>query len=272
MATTIRPVRVNHMNVVVEDFDKSMQHVQDLYGAEFVVDLPQKEMHAGLFEMGRVIFEIFAPHEYLLNSRYGPHYLGIEYQADMDMVRAAIAERGMRTVRDIVHAVHTHPQDAFGVSFEFYSGYFHDRDWERLGGPIKKAEYWRDEHPIGLTGQKAYTVAVYDIDAARDFFQSFLGGELVYEEARPAIAGRAVGLKIADAVMELVTPTGEGLLREHLRQHNQGIRSTVFRVRSLDQARSYFSGRGVALAEGSAPNSFAIPPEANLGLLFEFSE
>jgi catechol 2,3-dioxygenase-like lactoylglutathione lyase family enzyme len=269
--TTIHPVRINHMNVVLENFEASRKHLQTLYGAEFVVDIPQREMHAALFETGRVIFEIFVPHEYLLNSRYGPHYLGVEYQAELEEARSAIAERGIRLVRDIGEAIHTHPQDAYGVSFEFYHGYFHDRDWEMLGGPIKKADYWLNEHPLGLCGQKAYTVAVYDIDAARDFFQSFLGGELLYDENRPAIAARAVGLHIGDAVMDLLAPDGEGPLRDHLRQYNQGICSTVFRVEDLPRARHYFAERGFSLIDGFAPGGFAIPPAANLGLMFEFS-
>ncbi len=95
---------------------------------------------------------------------------------------------------------------------------------------------------------------------------------MVYEAPRPAIAGRAIGLQIADTVMELLTPTGEGALSEHLRQHNQGIRSTVFRVRDLDQARRYFETRNVPITEGTAPNTIAVPPAANMGLWFEFCE
>ena len=272
MRTTIRPIRVNHMNVVLENFDASIRHMRDLYGAEFFLDIPQQEMHAGLFELGRVIFELFVPHAWLLNSRFGPHYLGLEYQADMEVVRQAIAERGIRIVRDIGVAVHTHPDDGFGASFEFYGDYFHDRDWEMVGGPIASAAFWRDEHPLGLTGQKAYTLAVHDLDAARAFFESFLGGAPVYEEARPGIAGRAVGLQVADCVLELVTPEGAGALQQHLARYSQGVRSTVFRVRDLEQARRYFVERGVPLSAGAYEGSFAIAAADNLGLIFEFAE
>jgi hypothetical protein len=229
-------------------------------------------MHAGLIGIGRVLFEIFVPHEYLLLSRYGAHYLGVEYQADMDVARKAIAERGMRLVRDIGHAIHTHPADAFGMSFEFYHGYFHDMDWPNLNGPIKPAKYWRDEHGLGLTGMKGYSLVVNDLDAAVDFFKSFVSGEVVYKEDRPAVAGRAVGLKVADAIMEIMTPTGDGALQKHLRQHNQGIRSTIFTTRSIDQTKKYFADKGIKLVPGDAPGALAIPPEANLGVIFEFTE
>ena len=272
MARSIRPVRVNHMNAVLQDFDASVAHLREHYGAEFVVDIPQKEFHACLVEMGRVILELFIPYDFLVCARYGPHYVGIEYQADMDEVRAAVADHGLRIVRDIGAALHTHPADCFGVSFEFYGDYFHDRDWPLLGGKIKPAGYWRDEHPLGLTGLKAHTHAVADIGAASAFLQSFLSAEPVYEQPRPAIAAQAIGLRVADAVIELLTPTGEGPLQQHLLRHGEGIRSTVFGVRDIGQARRYFTAHGVPLAPGAAEDSFAVPAEANLGLIFEFSE
>ncbi len=272
MVRSIRPVRVNHMNVVLRDHDASHAHLGECYGAEFMADMPQKEFHASLVEMGRVIFELFVPHDYLICSRYGPHYLGLEWQADMDDVRAAIVGHGLGIVRDIGHALHTDPADCFGVSHEFYGGYFLDRDWPLLGGTIKPAGYWRDEHPLGLTGLKGYTHAVEDIAAASAFLQSFLTAEPVYEADRPEIAARAIGLQVADAVIELLTPSGEGAIRQYLNRHGQGIRSTVFGVRDIAQARSYLTGRGFPCAAGTSDGSIAVPAEANLGLMFEFSE
>jgi catechol 2,3-dioxygenase-like lactoylglutathione lyase family enzyme len=268
---SIHPVRVNHINLVVEDFDASLSHLERLYGGLLLMDLPQAEWHAGLIDIGRVIFEIFAPPAFLLNARYGPHYLGIEYQADMEEVREAIAERGIRIIRDIRVALHTHPADCHGVAFEFYDGYFHDND-QFTGGPMRTAEYWRDEHRLGLTGLKAYTVAVPDLEEAGDFFRGFLGGEPTYDEARPAISARALGLAVADAVVELVAPAGEGVLQRHLQRFGEGIRSTVFGVSNIDQTRRYFRDRGVELVPGAGPGAFAIPAELNLGALFEFSE
>jgi hypothetical protein len=269
---SIRPVTVNHMNVVLEDFDASVAHLQSLYGAEWFADMPQKEFHACLIEMGRVIFELFVPYDFLVSARQGPHYLGLEYQANMDEVRAAVADHGIGVVRDIGLALHTRPADCFGVSYEFYDGYFHDRDWDMIGGKIKPAEYWRDDHPLGLTGLVGHTHAVYDIAAAQTFLQSFLSAEPAYEIARPAIAAQAIGLKVADATIELVTPAGDGVLHQHLLRHGEGIRSTVFGVHDLDQARRYFAERGVPLVPGTADGSCAVPAEANRGLIFEFCE
>lgn len=272
MSTTIRPVRMNHLNLVVEDFDASVAHLTGLYGAEFLMDIPNRESHACLVEIGRVIFELFVPNAWLLNARYGPHYVGVEYQADMDVVRTAIAERGIRIVRDIGVALHTHPADTLGVAFEFWSGYFHDNLWEPLGNrPMHSAAYWRDGHPLGLTGLKSYTLAVRDLGSAAAFFESFLGARPIYEMPRPAIGARAIGLQVADDVIELLAPAGPGELQRHLDRYGEGIRSTVFGARDIDAVRRYFADRQVELVPGTTEASLAVPASANLGVIFEFA-
>ncbi|HEX7856556.1 MAG TPA: hypothetical protein VF503_23005 [Sphingobium sp.] len=272
MPQAIRPVRVNHINMVLEDFDSGIAHFRSLYGADVIADYPQKEWHAGLFEIGRVIFEPFVPPTWLLSSRYGAHYLGIEYQAEMEAVRAAVADHGVRIVRDIGLALHTHPADTFGVAFEFYDGSFHDRDWPLIGGQMKSADYWRDAHPLGLTGLKAVTIVAEDGEGATRFLQSFLSAEPAYEEARPDIAAHAIGLTVADAVIELLVPTGVGAIRRHLDRWGPGIRSTVLGVRDIGQAQLYFADQGVELALGDRPGGIAVPAEANRGVIFEFAE
>jgi catechol 2,3-dioxygenase-like lactoylglutathione lyase family enzyme len=273
VATAIDCIRLCHMNAVVEDCEASVAHFRDLFGADFLLDIPQAEWHAWLAEMGGVIFEFLAPHGWLLNARHGAHHVGVEYQADTKQVRQALAERGIRIVRDVGVALHTHPQDCFGIAFEFYDGSFHDREWPLLGDRrMKPASYWRDEHPLGLTGQKGYTVAVRDLGAAQAFFEDLLGAKVAYCEERPEIGARAVGLQVADTVAELLAPVAAGDLAERLSREGEGVRSTVFGVRDLDQARRYFADRGLETVAGASAASVALPPVANRGLLFEFAE
>ena len=281
MTTTIQPIRLNHMNLVLRDASESVQHFQKTFDADLVADMPNADYDACLVATGGVLFEFFFPKVYLLNSRYGPHYVGVEYRADMGVVCQAVAEREMRIIREVGdrknlavnpgYALHTHPDDGFGVSYEFYHDDFHQWTWPLLGGRIKPAEQWRS-HPLPLTGQKGYTHAVADIEGASGFLQSFLGAEPIHELERPEIGARAVGLQVADVVVELLTPTGDGELARHLYRYGDGIRSTVFGVADLDQARRYFEERGQTVRPGYAPGSIALEAEANLGVLFEFSE
>ena len=271
MADLIRTIRVNHINVVLEDYDATIEHYTRVFDGTNVLDLPRDTWHACLMEFGRVIFEFFAPTDFFLHTRYGSHYIGIEYQVeDFDAARAKVEELGIRVARDLGVAVHTNPADCHGVSLELFGGFFHDGP--QLQAPMKPAEHWRDEHPLGLTGLKGITVAVTDLDEAVADFRAVFASEVVYEEPRPAINASSVGLQIADAVLEVVAPVGDGALQEHLLAHAEGIRSTVFGVRDLDQAVRALRDRGVDLVPGSAPNSMQIPPEQNRGILFEFSE
>ena len=271
MAAPINPVRMNHINIVVDDFAQSAAHFAALFGADFLMDLPQAEWHAGLVDFGRVIFELFAPPTFLLNARYGAHYLGIEYQADMSCVREAIATHGIRIARDIGVALHTHPADSLGVAFEFYDGSFHDNHWPLLGRQMHPARHWRDDHPLGLQGLKHYAIAVADLARAAGFIESFLGGTRAYEIDLPLIGGQAIGFHCGDGLVELQAPLGQGALQRHLTRWGNGIRSTVFTVRDLDQARRYFAERGISPDAGSTANSFALPPQASFGVLFEFA-
>jgi catechol 2,3-dioxygenase-like lactoylglutathione lyase family enzyme len=273
MPKTLDCIHMNHINAVVEDFDKGVDHLRDLYGAQFNLDLPGAHWHACLITIGGVMFEVFAPLEYLLHARFGPHYVGIEYQVpDADEARTEVLARGMRVIRELGVAIHVHPAEAFGVAWEFFGRSFQaDPPPVTYVEPLRSSDDWR-AHPLGYTGLKRYSVAVSDLEAATTFFEDFLGARSIYEQARPAVAARAVGLTLGDTVAELISPTGPGEIERFLARYGDGIRSTVFAVADLDQARRYFTERGVALHAGDAPDTLAIAPEDNLGLLFEFSE
>jgi hypothetical protein len=272
MPASIRPVRVNHMNVVVEDYDESIAHFQKLYGADVLAALPSKEWRACLFDIGRVIFEMFAPFHFLLNARFGAHDVGVEYCADMDEVREALASHGVRVIRELKVAVHTHPADSLGVSFEFYGEQFHDR----VGMPMDKqqnpASYWRDEHPLGLTGLKSYTIVAEALDPAVAFLKSFLSAEPLYDAARPAANGHAAVLKVADTEVEVIAPNGAGRIRSYLDRLAPGICANTFGVLDLEKARRYFEAKGIEVEASEKPDTFVIPASLNRGLVFEFSQ
>jgi catechol 2,3-dioxygenase-like lactoylglutathione lyase family enzyme len=272
MPKTLDCLHMNHINAMVEDYERGVEHLLDLYGAQFNLDLPGAHWHACLITIGGVMFEVFAPSEYLLHARFGPHYVGIEYQVpDADEARAEVLARGMRVIRELGVAIHVHPAEAFGVAWEFFGRSFHDDPPPvEYVEPLKPSGYW-SEHPIGYTGLKRYSVAVADLEAATEFFEGFLGATRIYEEARPAVVAKAAGFTLGDTVAELISPIGPGAIERHLARYGDGIRSTVFAVRDVDQASRYFAERGVTLHPGDAPDTLAISAKDNLGLLFEFS-
>jgi catechol 2,3-dioxygenase-like lactoylglutathione lyase family enzyme len=274
MSIPIKCIHMNHLNFVVEDYDKSVERLTDLYGAQFNFDLPGDHWHACLITVGGVMFELFTPTVYLLHARMGPHYVGVEYVVpDVDEVRTEVLAKGMRVIRELNVAIHVHPQEAFGVAWEFFGKSFQNREDPPIPYPVP---IWSDEkfaqHPIGYAGLKRYSVVVADLDAALEFAQGFLGGTVVYREDRPDVAATAVGVSLGDTVVELLSATGAGPIQTFQARYGDGIRSTVFAVRDLEQTKKYFAEQGVALHPGDAPGSLAVAPEDNMGLLFEFSE
>ena len=187
MVDSITCLHVNHLNALVEDFDDSLAHFRDLYGAQFLLDKPESEYC--LIAIGTVIFELFVPQNFLLHARLGPNYNGLEYQVpDVGEARKALQSRGIRIVGDVEVAFYTHPADTFGVGFEFYHRNFHtDGIPNGYLEPIKPIDYWRDEHPLGCTGLKRYSLVVGDVGAATKFFQDFMGATILYEEPVPRL-------------------------------------------------------------------------------------
>jgi len=271
MKRSVHCRRASHTNIVVEDLATSVKHLETVFGASFMLDLPSDNWHACLIEVGGLVVELFEPKNFLLHGRIGPHYLGIEYEADMSEARAAIADHGIRIIRDIGQAVHTDPFDGFGVDYEFFDGTFYGPDAKHVKKHTQSKAYWED-HPIGYTGFIGYTHAVTDIEAASVFLQSFLSARPMYEVVRSALNARAIGLQIADDVCELLGPLGDGALMQDMLKTGHGIRSTRYRVKSVAQTRSYFEGLGLRVIDGSVPGSIAVDPRDNLGVLFEFME
>ena len=200
------------------------------------------------------MFEVFAPSEYLLHARFGPHYVGIEYQVpDVDQARAEVLARGMRVIRELGVAIHVHPAEAFGVAWEFFGRSFHDDPPPvEYVEPLKPSEYWR-EHPLGYTGLKRYSVAVADLESATEFFEDFLGAAVIYEEARPAVAARAVGFD------SRLTPSPSSSARSGRAPSSGTWPATVTASAppcspsaDLDQARRHFAERGVTLTRRRA--------------------
>lgn len=271
MARAVQCRRVSHTNVVIENLDASIAFLEDVYGGSFMADLPGANWHACLIEVGGLIIELFEPKNFMLHGRIGPHYLGIEYEADMDEARAAVADHNIRIMRDIGEAFHTDPMTSLGVDYEFYGGTFYGEGAAHISGNFSKsADHWAS-HPIGYTSRIGYTHAVVDIEAASAFLRSFLNAQPLYDVARAALGARGIGLQIADAICELVSPVADGILLREMMTAGHGIRSTVFAVRDVTATRRYFEGRGLRVIDGTVPGSIAIDPRDNLGILFEFA-
>lgn len=272
MTTSVTPGRLSHMNAVIDNYPDAVKHFVEIYDGNFMLDLPGPNWNACLIEIGGVITEFFGPFNFMLNSRNGAHWLGVEYEAPMPESRAAVAANNVRIFRDLEVAFHTDPADGFGVDYELYEGTFHGPGVSIVSSQTRGPDWWRDQHPAGFAGPWGYTQSVASLDATGALLENLFGSKRIYDEDRPALAARARGYQVADHKVELLQPTGPGALYDEMMRSGEGIRSTVLGVTDASKAKAHFAAKGLPIIDGTLPGSFAIAPEANFGLLFEFAE
>lgn len=281
-------LKLNHVNAIVDGYDGAVAHFVGRLGFQLNMEVradpaeaasPYGGSDACLVTLGGVIFELFAPQarsergQGRLLSLYGDHYIGVEYQVgDVAQAREICRSLGIRILSDAGEYFFTHPADGFGISFELY-----DRDWHGTDppfpefAPVRPSSYWRNEHPLGVTGLDCIRVAVHDLDAAAAFFATALGAQVGRREERPQLGAVAASLVLADTTVELLAPTGRGEIERFLDRYGQRIRSTVFRVRNLHDAERHLASLGIALAAGDDQRSRLLDPERNHGLRFELA-
>ena len=272
MTEKVGCIELAHINLCTRDFDASMDHFQKLFGAQFVHDIPAPQWHAVLLYMGGLLFELFVPEHWLLNARYGAHWVGLEYQiGDVAETRRNLQGRGLGLVRDIGIAIHSEPEECFGVALEFYDRSFFSDDPVTWIEPLKPASYWRDEYPIGYTGLARYSIAVGDHESALHFYDDLFDLKVIYEQHRPRLNARVSSIQLADTVVELLSPTGPGPIADQLHRYGDGMRSVVFGVADLDRTARHFADHGITLVPGDRDDTLAIRPADNLGVMMEFS-
>jgi catechol 2,3-dioxygenase-like lactoylglutathione lyase family enzyme len=280
MAAHIELVKVNHVNALTDGYADTVTHFRDRLGFQLNMEIPDRGdgTEACLLTLGGVMFEFFCPKERSdrgqgkLLDRFGDQYLGLEYQVpDVGAARDVCVEQDVRIINDNVHVFFTYPGSCLGISFEIWTG-----DWHAPQGDyfddVLPAEYWRDEHPLGVLGLARISVAVEDLDAALVRFQTLTGSPLIGKVDRPQAGAVGVQLQAGDAIFELLAPTGDGAVADYLARYGERIRSTVFKVGDLARVEQHLAGQGFTLVAGDADDARAIPAEQNKNLLFEFTE
>lgn len=188
---------------------------------------------------------------------------------DVAAVRAACDALGVRILSDLGHFFFTHPRDSFGVSWEVWAGDWHVPPADSAFRPVHPDAYWRDEHPLGVTGLAGLRAAVPDLATAVAFFDRVFGASVAYRDTRPAIGAEAAGVHVGDTVVELLAPTGPGELTDFLERYGPRLRSTVFEVDDLERVERHLDAIGIPLLDGDDAKSRLLAPDHNHGLRME---
>jgi methylmalonyl-CoA/ethylmalonyl-CoA epimerase len=159
-----------------------------------------------------------------------------------------------------------HPKDAHGLLFEVCC-------LEMANDPRLEPDWtpapWA-EGPLGITGLRALTAAVRDLDAATAFLSDLLGAEPL---AREHFAGtaRTAQFLLGDTVLELQEPDGDaGPVAVYLDRWGPRMRSLDFLCRDVEGARAHLESLGLSVTAGDEPGWIAIAEADNFGVRYQF--
>ena len=298
MSQSLQLKSFNHMNQVVPDCQRAISFYRETFGAQLLWTMgPHPSAEACLMNFGGAVFEYVSPriprlevpppmhrrsrfggrrtrrvHQWLCGERRALLRCGVR----VDHLRGSlqlVKEQGLRVLDQIRWRYSlTYADECHGVSFEIY-----DRDWYSVPSPriyreeMKRASYWRDEHPLGVAGFR-YTIAVESLDAAAQFYKDFCGADARMPKRAPAEGVQEVVLTLGDTSVTLMSSSSGGQVRDFLDRNGEGIYSMVFAVEDLSRVSPYFSSKGIQLIPGTTPGSVAVPTESNFGVLYEFEE
>lgn len=279
---TVPPLAITklvHVNQVVGDLEAANAFYRDVFGAQIYAQNYDADQHRdmSLFVIGDTCIELYAPRDEqsLLGrwlARYGPGLHSFEWQVpDLEEAKAILERHGVRVPLHRPEAfLFTHPADCHGMLLEICP--LEMRGDPRIE-PGWSPAWWREEHPLGVTGLDAVGVAVRDLEAAVAFVSALTGAEAAYEEIREPANAAVVGFPVADHVLELVAPKGEnGPVAEYLQHSGQRVRSVDLHVSDLERARAHLEACGLAVGEGDRPGSLCIDGPVNFGARWQFSD
>ena len=197
-------------------------------------------------------------------ARFGQHFHSLAWYIDIEDVRPLfrrVRAAGIRVAKpgggmfpegdvDPGITIFTHPKDTAGqVEFEGLRDHWKQKD-PRLQ-PGWSADWWRDEHPLGIVRTSHLTTVVSDLDRARQVYVDVFGGQLVHEEKSEVAESAFVALG-RNTIVELAHPTTPGSrLAGDLAAHGELPHACTFRVGDLEAAERHLDKVGVGVADRS---------------------
>ncbi len=266
--------KVIHINQVLADFDGARAHYARAFDTlEYMNSYEETEdRDASLFLIGDTCIELFSPRgpESILGqnlARFGDSWHSFEVQVDdLEAAKAAFEERGVRITTYWPNSFFmVHPKDAHGILFEICCLEMeNDPRLEPNWTPAPWAE-----GPLHITGLRALTAAVRDLDAAAAFVADLLGAPPLATEHFAGIA-RTAQFLLGDTVLELQEPDGpEGPVAAYLERWGPRMRSLDFLTTDVEGAKSHLESLSLSVIPGDAPGWIAIAEADNYGVRYQ---
>lgn len=108
------------------------------------------------------------------------------------------------------------------------------------------------KHANGAIAWKHISVAVNDLESASDVYRNQLGLELVKEDVCPLRVARRATFKLGAGTIEVLAPSGDGLIKQVLAEKGEGPYALAITVKNLDQTRAFLTARKIQFLEQTA--------------------
>jgi len=130
----MKPIKINHVAIVVQDIDAALNFWEQTFGLELdhVEDVPSQKSKVAFLPLGESEIELVQPTTsdsglaYFLEKRgEGMHHICIEVE-DIDATLAELKSKGVRLINDVPEELpgrkmaFVHPKAANGVLVELY--------------------------------------------------------------------------------------------------------------------------------------------------------
>jgi len=270
--------RMGHLNHVVENYDAGKNLYAEVFGA--TVFREWEEAHAGslnaLLLVSDTCFELFGvtdPHGAVGSwmGRQGQGWHSLEWTLpSFEQAVEVTTALGIRLTERVEGSyVFTHPRDCHGLCLELTAAHF---PGDQRDEPGWAPTFWSDEHPLGITGIPCLRVSARDAEAAATWLATVTGSAVSYDQPRPGLAARAVGVELPGHCIEFVEPSGDGVMAAFVEARGERIHSISFPVRHLDGALAYLEGAGVGVIAGSSEEARYLDPASTCGGLIELAQ
>jgi hypothetical protein len=217
-------------------------------------------------------------------ARFGQHLHSFAWLVDEDDLRPLfdrLQRFGVRIAQpggglfasppvDLPPVIFTHPKDTCG-QMEFMARSPEGHLGDPLFGGGWSADFWRDEHPLGILRTSHMTNVVRRVDDALPLFTGPLGG-IEFHRQRTATSLSAFVMVGTDSVIELAQPSGTGsMLARDLAENGEIPHAVRFRVKDLDAAERHVEKLQIRVSE-RAGTSLVLDPRDTFNAIFGFTD
>ena len=121
-------------------------------------------------------------------------------------------------------------------------------------------------HPNGAIAWIRASIAVYNLAGTTELYKHQLGLELTETGKDSHLAAQRATFQLGTSRIDLLTPTGEGLVQQVLTDLGEGLLEVSFAVKDLSQTCSFLRQSGIDFELGVAgPGTLLISPDRALG-------